>query len=194
MANFHTKNLANPTNRYILEHFEKSASFDKETCIFLSHITSNKEAVIKIGEYITNAGFYIYLDIYDTDLQRGVENRDDHAITECIEKGINNSTDMLCIVSEETKNSWWVPYEIGYGKKCENSISTLLLKDVTHIPSFLRISNHLLKGTKSLNEYLEWLSPQKVGYGLFEKSASQPNIINYTAPNHPLDAYLNWKE
>ncbi|HDR7355151.1 TPA: toll/interleukin-1 receptor domain-containing protein [Bacillus wiedmannii] len=193
MANFQGRNLANPTSKPLLEHFQKSASIYREPCVFLSHITSNKEAVIKIGEYITNAGIYIYLDIYDDELQREVANGDDHAITKCIEKGIDNSTDMLCIVSEETKNSWWVPYEIGYGKKCNNSVATLLLKDVTNIPSYLKISN-LLKGTKSLNNYLQSLSKQKMSDILLEKAASQTKIINYSVMPHPLDSYLKWKE
>lgn len=194
MANFNGRNLAAPRNKTILEQFQKSAStYKRDTCVFLSHISSNKDAVIEIGNYITNAGFYIYLDIYDSELQRGIEHRNDHAITHCIEKGIENSTDMLCIVSEETKDSWWVPYEIGYGRKSQNSVSTLLLKDITYIPSFLKISN-LLEGTKSLNEYLLWLSNKNLEGFLLEKVASKPSIISHSANPHPLDSYLNWNK
>lgn len=66
---------------------------------------------------------------------------------------------MLCIVSENEK-SWWVPYEIGYGKRAENSVSTLLLKDVSDIPSYLTIGN-LIRGIKSLNIYIASLQKRK---------------------------------
>ncbi|WP_257140728.1 toll/interleukin-1 receptor domain-containing protein [Bacillus wiedmannii] len=120
--------------------------------MFLSHVTENKQVAIAIGEYIKNAGLDIYLDIYDSELQRAVSSGDDKAITQCIENGINASTDILCIVSETTKRSWWVPFEIGYGKRAEKSVSTLLLKDVIGIPSYLAITN-LIQGTKKLNQY-----------------------------------------
>ena len=49
---------------------------------------------------------------------------------------------MLCIVSEKTKHSWWVPYEIGFGKSSNKDIASLLLKDfnLDGIPSYLYIS------------------------------------------------------
>lgn len=163
----------------------------RETCVFISHISENKDAAIAIGEYIRKAGFDIYLDIYDENLQSGVARGDDEAITKSIEIGIENSTDILCIISESTKRSWWVPYEIGYGKKCSNSISTLLLKDVKDIPSYLKISN-VIGGIKSLNEYLAFLA-SKEQKGLLEKSASNtPNIQPHTAIDHPLYKFLNW--
>jgi hypothetical protein len=186
------RNIANPALSK-QEKLLKSYSYKegRETCVFISHISENKNAAIAIGEYIRKAGFDIYLDIYDENLQEGVARGDDEAITKSIEIGVENSTDILCIVSESTKRSWWVPYEIGYGKKCSSSISTILLKDVKDIPSYLKISN-VIRGIKSLNEYLVFLA-SKEQKGLFEKSASNaPNIQPHNALNHPLHNILNW--
>ncbi|MEH7388068.1 TIR domain-containing protein [Bacillus sp. JJ1521] len=182
------RNLANP-NITAQERLIKSYAYKegREACVFISHVSDNKSAAIAIGEYIRKSGIDIYLDIYDDDLQRGVVGGDDNSITRSIEKGIDNSTELLCIVSETTKRSWWVPYEIGYGKKAANSISTLLLKDVKDIPSYLKISN-LIKGIKGLNEYLTYLADkEKKAY--FEKSL--PNIQSHISSVHPLDVYMN---
>lgn len=162
----------------------------RETCVFISHVSENKTAAIAIGEYIRKSGIDIYLDIFDEDLQIGVARGDDEVITKSIEKGIDNSTDILCIVSETTKRSWWVPFEIGYGKKASNSISTLLLKDVNDIPSYLKISN-VIWGIKSLNEYLIYLVDKEKGI-LKKSSQNYPNIQPHTNSLHPLDNYMNW--
>lgn len=193
------KNLASAMN--ITKSFNENKQLNKR-CIFISHISIDKSAAIAIGEYIRKAGFDIYLDIYDTELQSAVARNDDQKITESIEKGITYSTDILCLVSESTKSSWWVPYEIGFAKSQNqetnnknNTISTLITRDVEYIPSYLKVTN-LLKGTKSLNKFLQDLAHKE---NLIEKaytspSPSAPNLINNNAQNHPLDNYLNWQQ
>ncbi|MBF0706026.1 toll/interleukin-1 receptor domain-containing protein [Alkalihalobacillus hwajinpoensis] len=189
------KNLANP-------YLQKSYLFeDKEynsynACIFLSHISEDKEKVKRIGEYIQNAGFDIYLDIYDSELQVAADNGDHEAITKCIENGIKASTHIMCVISEETKKkgSWWVPYEIGFGKSSSVHVSSLLLKefDTSKIPSYLFISD-IIYGAKSLNEFL--LKVYKESSSLLEKSYAKhyPNIVKHNAMPHPLDNYLDWQ-
>ncbi|TYS51234.1 toll/interleukin-1 receptor domain-containing protein [Bacillus infantis] len=188
------KNLADP-QIYKSAYFE--ASYAKRACIFLSHTRLDKDHVIKVGDYIMQSGFDIYLDIYDKELQRAADLGDHQAITQCLEKGIVNSTHMLCCLSEKTKHSWWVPYEMGYGKSKEHGIATLLLKDVNleDIPSYLYISD-VIKGIKSLNAYLHKLSQETES--LLEKYAqndiASPNTIKEFASPHPLDNYLKWRE
>ncbi|PEC41861.1 hypothetical protein CON11_26410 [Priestia megaterium] len=190
------KNLAAPTlndSRYG-GIFNEHANLKKkdDICIFLSHVEEDKEHVIKIGDYILQSGFNIYLDIYDPELQSAASRGNHEAITKCLENGIKNSTHMLCIVSEETKNSWWVPYEIGYGKSSSNDLATLFLKDfdLEDIPSYLFVAP-MLQGIKSLNAYLNEI--QNKTEILLEKYSSYnpPNIISHTK-NHPLDNTLKW--
>ncbi|WP_144597298.1 toll/interleukin-1 receptor domain-containing protein [Bacillus cereus] len=166
----------------------------KKRCIFISHISIDKNTAIEIGEYIKRSGFDIYLDIYDRGLQDAVANDNHEAIVRSIERGIAYSTDILCLVSNETKNSWWVPYEIGFAKSQTNNersnqstISTLLLKEVDYIPSYLVVTN-VLEGIKSLNEYLRELSKREA---VLQKSMQTiPNVVEYYAVVHPLQKYL----
>lgn len=85
--------------------------------VFLSHKSEDKDFVESIGEYLMDAGIDIYLDKNDFKLQRAVENEDSEKITKCIHEGISKSDYILCFVSSKTVESWWVPYEIGYGRK-----------------------------------------------------------------------------
>jgi hypothetical protein len=121
-----------------------------------------------------------YLDINDEELQRAVEINDALRITSSIEKGITNSSHIMCIVSEKTKNSWWVPYEVGYGKKSNKELSTLALKDVVGLPSFLEIT-HRIEGIVGLNKYLNSIRKGSSNYEYLLESASYI---------HPLSGHL----
>lgn len=167
------------------------ASRRDKICIFISHIRIDKPAAIAIGEYIKdNGGFDIYLDVYDDELQRADSEHNHKKITAYIEKGINECTHILCLVSNETKQSWWVPYEIGYAKKGSKDIASLILKDVETLPSFLNIER-IIPGTKSLNAYLQSIVAVVTSGRLNE--AYRQEIIAATTTSHPLDNYLNWK-
>lgn len=172
--------------------FSKSTSSDGEKpCIFLSHNSADKEHAIKIGDYIMGcADVDIYLDIYDKDLQRAAENKDAHAITKLIERGIENSTHTMCLVSENTVRSWWVPFELGYAKKSEKELCSLKLKGEISLPEYLSISP-ILKGTKSLNIYIEELV-SKWNVNLAFNRKINPVLKSYSSSSHPLDNTLDW--
>jgi hypothetical protein len=125
----------------------------QSTCIFLSHKSEDKEAVKKIGEHIRSKDLDIYLDVDDPNLQAAVRNNEHVAITKFIELGIRSCTHLMTLISEETKRSWWVPYEVGFGKSAKKAISTLKLKTVRYVPSFLQITT-LLEDATHLDAYL----------------------------------------
>ena len=133
----------------------KVRSSIEKPCIFLSHISEDKEAVKAIGEYIMeNGDIDIYLDIYDSKLQTAVQNDDAQGITKFIERGLNASTHLMCLYSEKTVRSWWVPYEIGYRKRSSAEVSSLKLKGEVELPAYLEVGV-VIRGTDSLNKYLE---------------------------------------
>lgn len=134
---------------------------DTKYCIFISHKHENAKEAKAIGDYIKKANIDIYLDKEDSGLQKAVKNNDDKEIVRSIEKGIAASTHILCILSKNTKDSWWVPYEIGYAKKAKKGINSLLLKNITDIPSFLKIEN-LIPRIENLNKFLQSLNTNKL--------------------------------
>ncbi|MBL0588922.1 toll/interleukin-1 receptor domain-containing protein [Aeromonas veronii] len=174
--------------------FNKStSSYGEKPCIFLSHNSADKEHAITIGDYIMKfADVDVYLDIYDDELQRAAEKQDAHAITTLIERGIANSTHTMCLVSENTVKSWWVPFELGYAKKSEKEICSLKLKGDITLPEYLSISP-ILKGTKSLNIYIERLVST---WNMTQLNNSKITTLlkSYSSAQHPLDNTLDWNE
>ena len=173
------------------------SSFSTDICIFLSYIRIDRGIAVAIGDYIKNAGFDIYLDLNDQELERAVQANDAARITRCIEDGVNASSHLMCLVSEDTVQSWWVPYEIGFGKKGGKKIATLTLKDTRTLPAYLAIGE-VLRGTKSLNDYLIRLLRNYIfeseifrSYGSYGTGSSY--LSSHTTSNHPLDAYLDWR-
>ena len=174
-------NRANPIN----ESLAKSHKRQSLPCIFLSHISIYKKIAVAIVEYIKNADLDIYLDIYDQELQSAVQGDDPERITALIERGINASSHLMCLISENTVESWWVSYEIGFGKSKEKEISTLTLKNTVTLPAFLEIGVILI-GIESLNAYLKEIRRDP----LLLKSTG--HLIPYYETKHPLDLYLHW--
>jgi TIR domain len=155
------------------ESFEKHAGLEiamasrksPDPCIFLSHRSSDKAAVRKIGEYITSKGIDVYLDADDPNLQRADLANDHKAITAAIELGIANSTDLLAYLTINTASSPWVPYEIGFAKRSGNHLAAMKSKELTRLPSYLEIVRQIT-GIASLNAYLrEVLNRQRVALG-----------------------------
>lgn len=181
-------NIAESYNR-ILNNFSNRS----KPVVFLSHKSEDKDYVEAVGNYIMNAGIDIYLDKNDFNLQRAVKDEDPVKVTECIQEGISNSDYILCFVSQNTVKSWWVPYEIGYGKKANKGIDTLVRKDVTYIPDYLQIEN-TIENISEINEYIKRIA-KKHNIILNEKCSFEDislseQDIKVTNSSHELARYL----
>jgi len=174
-------NRAKPQNRRkspFLESVNETRAQKEIPCIFISHINIDKNIAERIGEYImAEKGLDIYLDIFDKDLQSATKNNDYEKICECIQKGIVESSAVLCLVSNNTKNSWWVPYEIGYGKHAGRIIGTLALKKVV-LPEYLKIEQ-IIDSYTDLENFLNNLRIEFHNMSVYEK-------IMETVIVHPL--------
>ena len=157
------------------EAWERSLfSHGKKRCVFISHKKEDQDAAIAIGSYLTDTvGVNIYLDIQDCVLEEAVSLENDQLIVESIKRGLACSSDLLCLISDKTKLSWWVPYEIGFADKQSLNIAVLKLKDIEDIPSYLKIKKMLLN-TEDFLQYISQLGPYgsimaKEDYSRFSK-------------------------
>src|SRR5690242_18221248 len=87
----------------------------KVTCVFISYQQKDKAEARKVADYLQNAGIDVYLDVYDKELRIHHQSNNPKKVTEAICSGINNSSHMLVVISPNTVQSSWVPFEIGYG-------------------------------------------------------------------------------
>ena len=111
-----------------------------DNCVFISHQKADKEAALEIGKFLMDVvGVHIYLDVIDESLQKATRVENDELIVESVKKGLKYSTHLLCLISNKTRLSWWVPYEIGIADNKNLNIASLKLNTTDNIPSFLKI-------------------------------------------------------
>lgn len=171
---------------------ESAPAGGDKPCIFLSHISIDKQSAVDIGAYIMEYGdIDIYLDIYDPALQEAVGRGDPQGITQFIERGLAKATHLMCLYSEQTVRSWWVPYEIGYGKRTGVEVSSLKLKGEVKLPAYLEITEQLL-GTESLNRYLQRIRTAHLRKAFHGRTPVLEHLIEASASQHPLDHCLDW--
>lgn len=143
-------NLANIKSNF---EFSLYSSSDKK-CIFISHKKEDEAIALKIGDFLMNEiDVDIYLDINDCDLKESLILKDNKKIVDSIKIGLECSTHLLCLVSDKTRLSWWVPYEIGYADKKNIDIATLKLSSTDDIPEYLKI-NKTIYNKEQFAEYL----------------------------------------
>ena len=79
---------------------------------------------------------------------------------------------MLCIISDKTRLSWWVPYEIGVADNLGIRIASIKTKDIDDFPSFLKTKVTL----NNLSELIELISKSKRYGVLFYSEESLDSV------------------
>ena len=76
--------------------------------VFISHKDADGVQALQIKKEFEKYGVSAYLDVLDSDIKVGGEQLTNH-----IRKNLNSCSDLIVVMSEKTKSSWWVPFEIG---------------------------------------------------------------------------------
>ena len=99
--------------------------------VFISHKDADSLQALLIKRAFENEGISAYLDVLDSSINGGGK-----ALTEHIKDQLNQCTDIIVLMSEATKYSWWVPFEIGMSAQIDMPTATYL-KDNVVLPSYL---------------------------------------------------------
>lgn len=76
--------------------------------VFISHKDSDRNTALEVLNVLTSNRVEAYLDVLDNSVvQKG------ELLTKHIKSKLNECTDILVVMTEKTKSSWWVPFEIG---------------------------------------------------------------------------------
>ena len=158
-------------------------------CVFISHQKKDSAPCKLIADYILSAGIDVYFDEYDQDLKISNQTGNAKGVVNAIRKGIHKSSHMLCVLSENTLGSKWVPFEIGYGFE-NTDLGVLTLKDIPNkdIPDYIKTAPLIIRGTESLNKYITRITNKSIT----NLSESSSLIKNHNISSHYLDDVLNW--
>ena len=115
--------------------------------VFISHKNVDSLQALVLKTAFEQNGVPSYLDVLDTSINGGGKELTDH-----IRKNLNTCTDIIVVMSEATKESWWVPFEIGMSAQVDMPTASYLKSDVT-LPSYLSYWPRL-KTTSDVNKYV----------------------------------------
>ncbi|MEC4048955.1 toll/interleukin-1 receptor domain-containing protein [Flavobacterium sp. SUN046] len=131
------------------------------TCIFISHKKEDMQKAREVANYVIDCGIDIFFDENDPILSNPETNNDPVIVTNAINKALTRSTHMICVVSNKTKESWWVPYEIGYVSNkppfSTQNIGILLVNDVQILPDYLFLAERI-ETVQELDSFLKSVS------------------------------------
>lgn len=100
--------------------------------VFISYQTADRYTAGQIRDSLGNWGISTYLDVMDPAL------KSDEDVTQVILRRLEECTHLMAVVSENTINSWWVPFEIGVATKDQRRIASYR-RDLVTLPDFLKI-------------------------------------------------------
>ncbi len=115
--------------------------------VFISHKQEDSTTAKEIHRILQSLNVDAYLDLLEGELSL-----DGEALTQHIKRRLNECSDLLVVMSEETKKSWWVPFEIGMAAQRDFPTVTFL-KTGTALPGYLEYWPRL-KRYQDLEDYV----------------------------------------
>lgn len=116
--------------------------------VFISHKKEDEVQASKIALQLLLQSVDSYLDLLDPSITG-----DGKALTEHLKKELNDCTDIIVIMSEKTRYSQWVPFEVGMSAQIDMPTATYLQEGVD-LPGFLSYWPRL-KTSRDVETYVE---------------------------------------
>jgi hypothetical protein len=161
----------------------------KQPCLFLIQISVNPEVGAAICDYIAIRGqMNTCADLGDGGPE-GYEMTDTGKRDRYLQEGLTRATHVLGLISPEEQEPWWLKRVADLGRASGIELALLTLKGVSCALAIYD-SFEVLRGIRSLNEYLFRVSPE-VDRIIFN-NPEYGGLMAHTAPHHPLDAFLDW--
>lgn len=115
--------------------------------VFISHKQEDSEVAKDIANALWRNNTLYYLDTMDPQITR-----DGKELTEHIKSHLNDCTDILVVMSEQTRFSQWVPFEVGMAAQLE-------LPTVTYLQAYVDLPEFLsywprLRGIADISTYV----------------------------------------
>lgn len=99
--------------------------------VFISHKKEDSLNALLVKKAFENEKVEAYLDLLDDSICGNGKD-----LTEHIKEQLNSCTDIIVIMSNKTKLSWWVPFEIGMSAQIDMPTASYLSQDEL-LPEYL---------------------------------------------------------
>ena len=115
--------------------------------IFISHKKEDEATALAVQITLANVGVDAYLDVLDNTIAD-----DGEKLTKHIREKLRECTDVIVVLSDKTKKSWWVPFEIGMATEKDMPIANYLVSYEV-LPEYLEYWPRL-KNQKDVQKYV----------------------------------------
>lgn len=99
--------------------------------VFISHKQEDSSLALFVQSVFTQYDIDTYLDVLDSTITG-----DGKTLTDHIKRNLNSCSDLVVVMSEQTKASWWVPFEIGMSAQLDMPTATFLRTNIS-LPDYL---------------------------------------------------------
>lgn len=99
--------------------------------VFISHKQADSSVAVNIQRAFKEHDVEVYLDVLDAAITGKGK-----ALTDHIKEQLNKCSDIIVVMSENTKLSWWVPFEIGMSAQVDMPTATFLARNL-NLPDYL---------------------------------------------------------
>jgi hypothetical protein len=135
--------------------FAPDGEFDMP--VFISHRTADDIIARGVRDRLTNEhGITCYLD--DLDKEAGYTNQSNR-ITALIVRRLIECTNLLALVTQNTRGSWWVPFEVGVARQAPRIITSFTNLAQGELPEFLT-EWPVLRGEKAIDTFAYYYKQQ----------------------------------
>lgn len=116
--------------------------------IFISHKKEDEITALQVLHTLQQVEVDAYLDLLDN-----ITSDDGEKLTKHIRDKLHECTDVIVILSSNTKKSWWVPFEIGMATEKDMPIANYLIS-LEKLPEYLTYWPRL-KDCQDVVKYVE---------------------------------------
>ncbi len=103
----------------------------QEHRVFISHKSDDSQLAEQVAYRVRSNGLAVYLDLIDPALKEDGPELTEHLLS-CMDK----CSQLIAVVSDRTKGSWWVPWEIGVGSEKNFHMASFSVRSVK-LPEYL---------------------------------------------------------
>ena len=141
--------------------------------IFISHKQEDDAVARRLDQEFRYHNVDTYLDlINDTILKDG------EALTKHIRESLNTCTDIIVVMSEKTRLSQWVPFEVGMSTQKDMPTVTFMVDDVK-LPEFLDYWPRLTQ----FSDVEKYLIARERVFSINESRSIGNGIFNHMQPS-----------
>ena len=151
--------------------------------VFISHRTADDSIAQQVAFRLRHRhGIAVYIDDIDQQVSR---TRGTPAITALLVRRVNECTNLLAIVTQNTRGSWWVPFEIGIARQAPRVITSFTNQADASLPEYLWDAPNI-KNVSTVDTFARLYKQQQkvLTEQVLEKRASASTQVSYVDQFH----------